>query len=356
MAMVSLGSPVAYPGNVFVTMPSALQSIANGATLDAAGEYIAVIFSAYEAMTISYVGVTVGSVAGSPTADFRIETVAADGTPSGTLWATNTNVVSDTLTNGWNQKQLTASASIVPGDVVAVKIIYNSGTSFIHRTLASSTRLQLPYQVTSTGGSAVKASLTAQIIGVGSASTTFYHIPGCFPSVTTSTNNNFTNATAGAKRGLRFQMPMNCRCVGTRFYSGGQTGDFNAILFDDGGSELSSSSTAHDGDATAASAAAGSELMFDNAVTLTRGTWYRLVLEPTSVTNVSYTTFSFTSAAYMSSSGWASGNAHLTTFTTAGGWIDTATGTLPSIEPLIDQVDDGTGTGGGGVTARVIGE
>ena len=48
-------------------------TISNGSTLDAAGEYVALVAQAREAMTISHFGFRANAVAGSPTADLRLK-------------------------------------------------------------------------------------------------------------------------------------------------------------------------------------------------------------------------------------------------------------------------------------------
>ena len=101
-------------------------SIATRTTMDASGDYDAIVLAAREAMTISHVGFRTGAVAGSPTADVRIETVAATGLPSGTLWATNTNIVTGALSGStYALHALTASASITACQMFDVKTASN---------------------------------------------------------------------------------------------------------------------------------------------------------------------------------------------------------------------------------------
>jgi hypothetical protein len=325
--------------------------LGNLTTLSTVGHYWSYIFCAREAMTISHVGFRVATAAGSPTAEVRIETVdGSTGLPSGTLWATNTNGTTGTISSSSNVLQaLTASASISAGQVFCVKVALASGTSIqiqlVGSTVSPSDSV-FPYTVVNTGA-ASKATLSGfGTIALGSSSTTFYQVPGLLPAsaVTASTFNN----TSSARRGMRFTPPMNCRAVGVRWYNANTVGDFNAAIFDDAGTELSSSSTAFDGDNSAASTSPNRPftVYFDNAVTLSAGTTYRVAIEPTTTTNVSLTTVTLPSTNYRGATP-AGTTAHYTTYV-ASSWTDTATDQLPFMDILIDQVDDGTGSGGGG--------
>lgn len=342
MTLASLPYPIPYPDILGEPQGGTISTLA---TLDAAGEYLAFVFSARENMTISHLGFLTSSVTGSPTADMRVETVGTDGLPSGTLWAANTNAVSATLTNGWNLTALTASASVTQGQMVCGKVAYNSGTSFTVRQ-AGALRIHsgLPYFVVNTGTPTKTQFGSARgILGVGSSSTTFYPLGRAVMPITAITAVSFNN-TNSAKRGVRFQVSFKCRAAGLRLYPSTATGNFNVILENDAGSELSSSSTAFDGDHSPNIAEGVIDVFFDNPVELSPATWYRAVLEPSSATNISLTTVDLPSADYRSGTPWGS-NALYTTFA-SGSYTDTDTDTLPLMDILIDQLDDGAGGGG----------
>lgn len=327
------------------------------ATLDAAGEYTSYVFQAQEDMVISHVGWRTGTVAGSPTADTRIETVGTDGIPTGTLWAANTNIVSGTLSsNAWTLHALTASATIARGQFFAVKVVYASGTSIIVQRIAGLPGLgaNVSYTVTNTSGSAVKsASNQNALIALGSSATTFYSVLKCFPSSAVA-NTAFNNAAAGDKRGLRFQVPFACRSAGIVWYNSTSAGDLSAALYNDAGTELLSSGIAIEGDQSGLSGNTPMIVLFDNPVILSPGTWYRIAIEPTSATNVTVGFSTLPSVDYLSA--WPhKANAHYTTFTTAGGWVDSATNQLPYMDILVDQLDDGAGAGGSGGGAHILG-
>jgi hypothetical protein len=342
MTLITLPNPIWYPNAAF---GSTLLAIASSATLDAAGEYVAYIFRAKEAMTISHFGFRPSTVAGSGTVDMRIETVGADGNPSGTLWAVNTNIAGEALSsNTWYLGALTASASIAVGDMVAAVITYNSGTSVQvgHFTGAVAAGFQgrQSYRVISTGGSAAK-SLGLGNAALGSSATTFYRIPTIWAG-TAETDTNFASGSSPNRYGIRFQVPFACRLIGFSFNTQ-LNGNFNAVLYSDAGSSLASVSvdgdTYNDGEMGA--------VTFASPQTLTAATWYRATIEATEAgVSQEVQTITLPSADYIGTTPWGE-NVHLTTHNGAA-WDDTNTDIIPLMFLLLDQIDDGTGSGSGG--------
>lgn len=350
MTLVTLPSTIAWPG--LVGSLSTNPSVATGTTLDAAGEYQAYVFVAREDMVISHVMFRAGTATGSPTCTVGIEAIdGTTGVPTGSAGFGSTNATTATISS--NTTVLTAlggSATITKGTHFAVKITYASGTSVLTAVLSSVTTSlsSLPYAVTNTSGSAVKSQITSTpIVALGSSSTAFYNVPGIIP-VTAAGLNAFNN-TSSAKRGLKFTPPMACRAVGIRWHGSGTLGDCNAVLYNDAGTELSSSSTALDGDNVNTSSGP-INFYFDNPVTLTAGTAYRIAIEPTSATNVNVSTITLPSSDYFTATP-AGTTAVYTTFATAT-WTDSTT-QLPYMDVILDQLDDGTG--GGTTVIGVIG-
>lgn len=346
MALASLPGPMIFPGT---TLGQAAQASASNLATIATGQYTSYIISAPQDMTISHVGFRCGAATGSPTAELRIETVGATGLPSGTLWDTNTNGTTGTLTaNTFVLQALTASATITKGQLFCVKLAYASGTSFVVTTLNALPNgglYNLPYVVTDTG-TPTKAGVgqTSSSIALGSSSTAFYQVPGLFPYSSVGGGGTFNN-TNSAKRGLRFIPPMKCRVIGMRWYTGGGNGDCNIGIYDDSGTELSNSVTAFDGDHGSLSSNGIVSAYFDNPVTLTAGTAYRVAVEPTSATNCNVSTVVLPSANYRSAVA-AGSNSNYATYTSGGGWVDTATDNIPLMDVIIDQLDDGVSSGG----------
>jgi len=320
-----------------------------GNTLDAAGEYVATVFRATEAMTISHVLFRTSTTAtGSPTVDVRIETVSATtGLPTGTLWATNTNGISAALsTNTVYTVALTASASIAVGDVVAVVFAYNSGTSVTLAVLQGAppnASCGLPYLVNNAGTPAKVATVNQRVMAVGSSASSFYHVAGMVP-LSTAAAQTFST-TNGDAFGNRFKVPFKCRCAGFMLVSTNSSGEFSYGIYNDAGTELSSSSTTFDIDQITGTDGEIQLHYFDNPVTLNPDTWYRIAMWPSSTTNVG--AYKWTTATDASEA-MPYTNFHYTTKATGGAWTDTATDEALVLDLIIDQLDDGVSTGGGG--------
>lgn len=341
--LVSLPSPIIFPG--IVGAMAGGPGFGTAATLDATGEYITYVQVAREDMVLSHVGFRVGTVANSPTVEVRIETLDASGIPSGTLWGTNTNGTSATLTTNSNPLvALTAAATITKGEAFAVKIVWGGvATSSVIVQLTNSLPMpynsSAPYSVINTTGSAVKASLGAMgSLAFGSSATTFYYVPGFFP--TTAFSGAVFNNTNSAKRGLKFTIPMKARAIGIRWLGGAAVGDYNAVLLDTSNNVLATGT--FDGDVTAANSGAPLSVYFTTQATLTPGT-YRVAIEPTTTTNVNVSTYTLPSSDYFSATP-AGLTAVYSTFV-SGTWTDSTT-QLPAMDVILDQLDDGAGSGG----------
>jgi hypothetical protein len=331
-----------WPG--FLQGISGAPALGTISTLDASGEYGCWIYCAREAMVISHVGFRSGTVAGSPTGEIRIETVAADGTPSGSLWAADTNVTTATLvTNTWLLSALTASATIAAGQMFAVMFKYATGTSMTVQAVSgvNNNELSTPYYVTNTTGSAVKSRPAgAAAIALGSSTTEFYEIEGALPAIT-ATNSAFNN-TNGAARGMRFSVPFGCRCTGLRVWFSNSIGDFNYGLYDSNGNEVGNTITSYDGDHNAVSAAGTEYLYFDNAVELTPGVEYRALITPTSATNTTFGFLTLPSSDYRSGM---PGGKHTQYITFASAAFDVSqTDKVPLIDIIFDQLQAQTHT------------
>ncbi len=340
MTLVNAGSLIAWPG---LSLLSNAPSITTDFTLEGGTtEYFCLVQSAPFDMTISHIGYRASTATGSPAIEASVQTIDGSGIPSG-LWAANTNGSNSPTSNTNNLIALTASATVTKGQIFGLQLKCTSGTSLIVPRLANinQAKTTLPYVVSDASGSAVKSRANVQLIYAGNSSTTFYSLPQC--GAANSTTGNTFNNTSSAKQGLRFQVPFKCRCVGMSWFNSNASGDYAIILMDDSGAELSSSSTAFDGDVNAALATATLQAMFDHTVTLSANTWYRAVVEPSSATNVNVTTVTTPGSDYLSS--WPGlSKAVYTTYN--GSWTDSTT-TFPLMDILIDQVDDGAGSGGG---------
>lgn len=356
MTLQTLPTSIVYPGLGFSN--NSTSSFSASSTLDAAGEYLAFIFRAKEAMTISHVYMKCNTATGSPTAVIRIETVdGTTGLPTGTLWATNTSVTTATLTTTGTVHALTASASVSAGSYVAVKIGYNSGTSFtlaLNR-LGRLAQTSLPYLVTNTGTPTKSAVLggACYAVGVGSSSTSFYNVSSLFMPITSATQTGSVSTSTYDAIGTRFKVPFTCRCTGLiTQVNTSSFGEFTYGIYNDAGTELSSSNTTGFDADLVGDQGNGVQytLYFDNPVTLTADTWYRAALLPTSTTafvvHVYGAIDAYTKAVLPGGTNW-----HYTRKNVGAGWDDTYVNEAFVMNLILDQLDDGVGGGGGGFSA-----
>jgi hypothetical protein len=309
-------------------------------------------------MTVSHVGILPGTVAGSGTLDIRIETVdGTTGLPSGTLWATNTNVAGGSLTTStWSLQALTASATINRGDFYCVKLAYNSGTSVIINKFSNLGRFPtcgLPYRVANTGTPTKGAINNTMPMVLGSSSTAFYRVEGMLP-VTGAVSNVSGGSGTMSALGMRFRIPFAARCRGLIYYPSDST--LAAItygLYSDGWSELSSSLTSFDSDNIHIATGVTLYLPFDSSVTLSPNTWYRAAILPGAVTAIRIPTVAMPSADYSEAFPF-NGDCHAFTRNT-GGTIDDSTYALnfPLMDLMLDQISDDAGSGGGGSTGVI---
>lgn len=352
MTLQTLEREFVYP-NFGLTNNSTI-GFGQSSTIDASGEYVCFIFRAKQSMTISHVALRCLAVSGSPTADIRIETVdATTGLPSGTLWATNTNVVTATLTTTMDVHALTASATIAFGEYVAVKIAYNSGTSFTVANFTGSFvgTSVLPYQVVNTG-TPTKTGMThiSLSLALGSSSSAFYKVAGLIPIVVASGGaaTSISTATQDAI-GIRFKIPHKARICGhIHSNAATSTGAYTYGVYNDSNTELDSSSTAAaDTDMTQGNGNGGHQMMYlDNPVILSPDTWYRYLLWPTSSTAFVVHVFGALNADLKAIQPGGT-NWHYVKKAVGGAWTDSLTTDSLLINLMFDQLDDAVGSGGG---------
>lgn len=334
-ALVSVAGGLHFPGNS--GRVSATRVLATSDTLDAAAEYTGMVVRAKEAMVVSHVAFRTGTVAGSPTLDVRIETVdATTGLPTGTLWATTTNIVSGALaSNTWYLLTFTSTATIARGDVFCVKFAYNSGTS-VQVSVGngmSGTQSGFPYGVRNTGTPA-KFLAHPLVAALGSSASTFYCIENLVPATPAAVGINTGTYDA---HGARFKVPVACRVSGIVFPVTSTYGEFTAGIYSDAGAELSSTSTAYDIDQIIQSTGVALFLNFDNSVELAADTWYRAAIWPTTATSTTIYVATIGAADYRSALPIGP-DFHYTRKAIGGAWDDTLTTQYPVLDLMIDMV------------------
>lgn len=318
--------------------------------LDAANEYAAIVAQAKEDITIQNICFrTVTVTTGTTALDCRIESVdTATGLPSGTLFATDTNIahnLADSDDNTWvTSANLTANASITKGQWFAV-MVKNPAASFGNFQIAHNTEPQVihPYGVSVTGTKQV----FLPTIGAKTSGGAFVNFgPNYYPAVS-GADTAFNSGSTPDERGNVVTLPFKCRVCGIAYYGFGAAGTtFELILYDTDGSSVLAAITV-DSDVIQTNAMGPNYHYFDDSpVTLSAGSQYRVVMKPGGATNVTLASFTVGEAGILDTIAGGQ-NIHHTQRTDGGSWSQTAT-TRNYMGLIIDQLDDGAGSGGGG--------
>jgi len=315
--------------------------------IDAAGEKAGWVLRAPKTGNIRKVGFGLYTVTTGATMDVRIETVdMSTGFPTGTLWGTNTNasqVILDTDDYKWFTTQLTSDAAVTRNDLIAV-VIVNPQTSYGNMIIPvfSDDSRQLPY---SAWYQAAWSRLGGPIMALEYSDGSYESIPGIWPIKATNTV-TFNSGSTTKLRGLRFKLPFPARITGLEFHTvAAAAADCSAQLYGSDGSTVLASVT-HDGDLNWSTNSFPVTLLFDSPVEILKDTYYRIVIKPTSGTNVYIYDYDVETAAIMDAAPGGQ-DFHYTSANTAtpageGDWTNTVT-KRPFLNIIIDGLHDGTG-------------
>ena len=358
------------PGAIFPARLALLNTaigLATLATLDAAGE-TADIFGRYwwpdrsdTSKNLTHIHVNMGAVASfNAASQWRVSvqgynaTVGPPARGDGTIAASFTSAagVGPTAT-AMNRVALAAPLAVTFGAKAVIRIDYaafTSTSSIVVRGLTSmTTNLRGIQQGASenTTGSYVEASMQPILILEFDDGTfgTFY---GCLP-VTAYNTRTWSNTgsgsgglTNGNQRGLEFtpQITFNADIICADI---DPDGDFEILLLE--GTTLLETITV-DANEVASATQRRSGFPMTQVRTFTAGTTYRVLIRPTTTTNVTLVSVSIGSNAHrvLIAAGWTSNSR------TDSGAFGTAVDTeLPMIWFEFSGADDGSGSGGGGL-------
>ena len=329
------------PINLYKFNLTTISGITSSAALTSGGK-VGFVFQSPKSGVIDRIVWYSGTATGSPTVDVRVETVVGS-SPSGTLWAANTNVITGTLaTNTEYESTLTAGASVTQGDLLGVSWNYNSGPSigigFNSSPRTSGSFLYLPQINTAGSWSVVAGRAIRCLLGFQDGT----YVSPNIDSVAYGTSTLTAFFTAGEK-GVVFEVPYKCRLTGM-WMTADIRSNITLKLYDHatipGGTPLLSQIIP--ASAFPQTGSAPNDFYFAGSQVLDSNTTYRLVAEFTSGagTRFNLATFGFSdrrnaivpSQYYTESSG--------------ASWVDTAT-QAPAMGLIIDQIDDGASGGGG---------
>lgn len=318
--------------------------------IDASGEKAAGIFRAPKTGTVSKIGFLTGIVTTGATVDVRLETVdLANGDPSGTLFGTDSNgsqVIANGDDNTWFTTTLTTGPSVTKGDLLAV-VIANAGSGDMNiRNCTFDNPRNFPY--TDLFTLSWSKDDDAPVFSLEYSDGSYAYSLGVWPI--SATNSPFFNLSSTPdERGLIFQLPFPFRVTGM-WINSDLDGAVDIVLYDDDGTTVLES-VSLDPDVRQIPDKRTTLVWFDGTQTLSANTNYRLVLKPTTTTNVALVDFEVDSVVVMESLEGGS-NFHFTERTDAGSWTDTVT-KRPAIGLICDAFDDGVSVGGGDTVGNV---
>lgn len=346
MSLITLGAYLILPSSIY-TSPDGTA----GVTLDAAGEYVSWIFKIPKTGTLKKIGVRIGVLTVADDMVLRVETVdASTGKPTGTLYAsgaTGTATPSGPYTTSWINLNGSTGIRVTKDDLVAVKLLLD----YVDGNIQIITKWGLgpfnfPYcysYYNSTDNFVMSGALMLGLEYDGE----LVHAPG-LGLVMAGTSAAWS--TAAFRKGLVLQVPFKCRAVGAiiradidndatfEFYDSDQATILESVLIDK--------------DIRGSSGLGGHYIPFSSSHILMINTNYRAVIRPSGGGNITYYYLTGIDDAPLKGldmlemgSAW-----HYTECNGAptgeASWTDT-TSQRPHFGIVIDQLDDGAGSGGG---------
>lgn len=358
-------SPFVYPANRSMHTESF-----DACTLDAADEFFVIVMTVTKTGTLNKIGwksgttataagfvlkislETVAAALGAPVATTNAgKTLYAAGAESADITSISASTVYYTAINGstgisvtkgdriaitFRMVSITSGAATIYwsqyGSAVALEML-NSNSIFTATYLGSSwvLRLQIP-------------AITLQY------SDGFCPLLHAYP-ICTLGNASYNNSTDPDRRGIKFKLPIGCRIYGVTCRVD-LDGDASLIVY--GSDEYTAISGPHalDADQRAVNTVQDYTVIFPTAIEVTSETWYRIVLLPTSATNILIYYLTFTddgaTAGITASLG---GSNFVYTYRNGApssgdhAWTDSTT-IQPGINLLIDGIDTGAAAGG----------
>lgn len=318
-------------------------TMGNGITL-AATQYMAIVMQAPATGTITGAGFSTRSVTTGCTLDVRLETVGADGLPTNTLLATNSNktqVVADADDNTWFDVVLTGSAVVTKGDLFALVWRISSGTPVALNIAgfanSSGGMQQFPYKF-----SASAYTDTGDISAALNYGGTYFPSDGLLPMNAGGTPGSLTynNTSTPDVYGLKFSLPFPARVSGVWFALDNDGPSVVKFYDSDGVTVLTSVTLDED---YAPSAAQGKyRLTFPSPQSILANTAYRIGVEPSSATNLTLFSMVANSSAILAA--MPGGSSFVLTSAKdpsgTGSWTDSTT-SAPWMGLILDGFDSG---------------
>jgi len=317
--------------------------------LNGVNDVVMVVFRMPKTASIAKIGFNISTNSSfNGTVMARVETVnAANGSPTGTLVATDAEVEVTDETTGWKKVTLTTAPEVTAGTYVAVGLRCTALTAgsiqvtAYHSSNFRAGEIRLPYTL-------INTSQKVNAIGA-------IHIEYddgdlaqgvCLPAIGLALDSWGSSSTPD-RRGLRFKFPFPVELSGFWAHCHNYTTDLDWELYDSDGTTVLETQTLDD-DITY-SGGLGYRHVPITPRTLTKDVYYRLILLPSDGVarqNLKLVEVGETASLDM----WGGRDMHYTTTDGApsveGDWTNTTTKTLSGFGLLLTAFDDGAGGGG----------
>jgi hypothetical protein len=298
------------------------------------------------------------------TVDVRLETVSG-GFPTGTLYGANTNgsqVVNNADDNTTFITALTAGAAVTAGDLVAV-VIKAPTASFGNMQITAfgdEGDPNFPYVALNTGISPAVSyaviTAIAPMLSLRYNDGAYYPVDGAHPASATVTATTLSTSTTPDVIGARFKVPGPVTIDGAWVWADIDGDAVVKLVSTDYNQGANTATLKAEGTIIASARKAVTPgihfVRFSTTVDLVAGTYYRLLLEPSSTTSIIAYDFDVPNVASLDA--YVSQDFHLTTAkdpTVDGSWTNYNSGTfrVPYMGLRIAKIDDGASVGGGGL-------
>lgn len=334
--LADIGTSLMVPG-VWGLNHNVVPSVSNLTV--SANNIIANVLQVPAGTSLSKVGFIVVSCSANATVDVRIETVGADGNPTGTLVSAGANVnhnITTGMVSAWQEVTLGTAAVVTPGQLIAVVIsnTVSAGTFVLGQPSNATGQFQFPYcDVFTASWSKTTANPMLSAVMIDGA---WARVPSVWPASSLS-NVTFGSTSTPDERGNKITLPFKARAVGAWFMNlyTNTSSAFNYKVYDDADTVLVNE--AWDGDYRSNLNSTGRTIFyFDSPIELTKDAAYRLTMVPSSTNTVGISRIGVNASAYMSALDLG-GSCIETSRTDAGAWTDTGTARL-FMGWILDQI------------------
>lgn len=323
--------------------------------VDADGEASGGVFQSPVTDTITKIGFMTAAVTATGDVNIQIETVGADGLPTGTIWATGTSVTKNILLtddNMWFEVTLDTPASVSRGDIFAVTITRPTSGTFNGRINKGGMGgggyyCGFPYAVAKTtawSGSGMSVNMSVCFATAGYAP-----LEGLYGISSNTFTVTFNNTSTPDVVGNIINVPWDIKVNGFWIFAD-LDADCVVKLYDSDGVTVLASTTILS-TYPPLSTPYVNFMYFTSDVTLTASTNYYIAVEPSSTSNMTIYYLEFSTEAIKKQCGIFQHASYVSSKdpTGTGSWT-TTTNKGALIGVLLSEIDIPTGGGGGLLT------